>query len=404
MKRKIIISVGLAMVVLIGSVGRGYLNNGKSDDSSVVDAIGIDKQYEVNDYFVQSSTNWKPFREKVEVKGIFLTGNTVSYNPRFYKLLDLANTTEINAMVIDVKDDNGVLTYKSDVKMAQEIGANEGIKSRDFYEKMNIILENDVYPIARIVTFKDKVAGFNRPDLAIKDKNGDVWKDNKGNAWLNPYNKESWEYPIQLAEEAALKGFKEIQFDYVRFPTDGNRGNIDYGEGNDDRAKAISEFLQHAKERIEPLGAYVSADVFGDIIDVKGDAGIGQHLETLTLSVDILSPMVYPSHYNMGVYGIKYPDSNPYEIIKASMSRAISRVDAVDANEEDKAILRPWLQDFSAPWLKSAYGSNYTPYGKEQVRAQIEATYDVGLKEWILWSAGNKYTEDALLKEEGNSN
>lgn len=363
--------------------------------------IADDNHVVINDHLVQPQTNWGVYKEKIKVKGIYLTGNTLAYEARFNSLVDLLNSTELNTMVIDVKDDLGILTYKSNLDMVNELGADKHAKVKNFYEKMKILRDNNIYPIARIVTFKDRLASSKRPDLAIKSKDGTVWRDNKGDSWLNPYNKESWEYPIRIAEEAALMGFKEIQFDYVRFPTDGNRSLIDYGPIAQEKsmAEAISEFLQYARERLEPKGVYVSADVFGLVTTVKDDMRIGQHLETLATSVDIICPMVYPSHYALGTYGVAYPDSNPYPIVYESMSQAKKRIEKLKTDDR-KAILRPWLQDFSAPWLKKSYGEHYITYGPEQIRAQIKATYDAGLEEWIFWNAGNKYTEHAYLKEE----
>ncbi|MBS4536838.1 putative glycoside hydrolase [Clostridium sp. D2Q-11] len=355
-----------------------------------------------NHYLSQPATDWGVYKIKEKVKAIFVTGNSFGHPSKYNELLEIAQQTEINSMVIDVKDDGGVLTYESQVPLAIAAGANDVVKVSNtelFTDRMKEIIDNDVYPIARIVTFKDKIIGFDRPDLAIKDKNGGIWKDNKGNAWLNPYNEESWEYPIQLAEEAATMGFKEIQFDYVRFPTDGNRDNIDYGQVGKDKTKAeaISGFLSYARERLHKKGVYVSADVFGDIISVKGDSTIGQQLESLGENTDILSPMVYPSHYGLGFYGVKYPDTKPYEIVNRAMEDAVKRLSVIP--EDQRATIRPWLQDFSAPWLKKAYGSNYITYGPKEVRAQIKATYDAGLEEWILWNAANRYTEGALEKE-----
>lgn len=351
------------------------------------------------DYLVQPSNNWAPYKEKVEVKGIYVTGNIVGYKEKFEQLVKFVGETELNAMVIDIKDDRGEITYTSNIPMVQEIGANQNIRVNNFDEIMETMRKNDIYPIARIVTFKDRIAASKRPDLAIKSKNGGVWRDNKGDAWLNPYNKESWEYPIQIAEEAALKGFKEIQFDYIRFPTDGNRKLIDYGIAGKEKsmAEAISEFLSYARERLEPLGVYVSADAFGLVTTVEDDMNLGQHLETLATSVDVICPMVYPSHYAIGSYGIKYPDANPYGIVYKSLSTARERIDKMDTKER-KAIIRPWLQDFSAPWLKKQYGQYYTVYGPEQIKAQIKACYDSGLKEWIFWNASNIYTKNGYEK------
>ncbi|MGO1818852.1 MAG: putative glycoside hydrolase, partial [Senegalia sp. (in: firmicutes)] len=270
-------------------------------------ALADENKYNVNEdgYISQPSTNWGLYKQEEKVKGIFVTGHSYAHPTKFDELLDLANRTEVNSMVIDVKDDGGMLSYKSDVPLAIEANTNDVVimNDRDFFaERMKKLIDNDIYPIARIVTFKDRVLGSARTDLAIKSNGGGVWRDNKGNTWLNPYNEESWEYPIQLAEEAALLGFKEIQFDYVRFPTDGNRGDINYGQAGEDKTKAdaIKEFLAYARERLHDKGVKVSADVFGDIISVEGDSTIGQQLELLGANTDILSPMVYPSHYGLG--------------------------------------------------------------------------------------------------------
>ncbi|MFA5577720.1 MAG: putative glycoside hydrolase [Tissierellaceae bacterium] len=350
------------------------------------------------DFLSQPSTNWASYKETIPVKGIYMTGHTLGLKSRFHDLLDLIDRTELNAVVVDIKDDYGTLTYKSSIEMVREIEADKVIKDRDFVGSMKLLAEKDIYPIARIVTFKDRTAASKRPDLSIKSKDGSVWRDNKGDAWLNPYNKDSWEYPIQIAEEAALKGFKEIQFDYVRFPTDGKRDLIDYGkDAEQPMREAIAAFLSYARERLEPYGVYVSADVFGLVTTVEDDMRLGQHLETLATAVDFLCPMVYPSHYALGSYGVPYPDAEPYKIVNRSMSVAKERIDALETDEK-KALLRPWLQDFSAPWLKKDYGSHYISYGAAQIKEQKEATYDADLDQWILWNAGNKYTEAGLEK------
>ena len=346
------------------------------------------------DFLRQPDTNWASYRETREVRSIYMTGNTVGWKDRFHELISFIDSTEINTTVIDIKDDYGELTYNSMIPMVKEVEADKTIKDKNFTETMKLLEEKDIYTIARIVTFKDRTAASKKPDLAVMSKDGSIWRDNKGDAWLNPYNRESWEYPIQIAEEAALKGFKEIQFDYVRFPTDGKIDLIEYGDlGREHMQVAIAEFLSYARERLAPLGVYVSADVFGLVTTVENDMGLGQHLETLATAVDIICPMVYPSHYALGTYGIKYPDSDPYGIVKRSMETARERIEAIDTTKK-KAILRPWLQDFSAPWLKKSYGSNYISYGAQQIRDQKKATYDAGLTQWIFWNAGNIFSED----------
>lgn len=351
------------------------------------------------DYLVQPPTNYAPFKEKVEVKGIYMTGSTVGYKKRFNELIDLISKTELNSVVIDIKDDFGELTYPSDISFVKEIGAGRNVKVEDINPILEILREEEIYPIARIVTFKDRIAALEKPELAVKSKDGSIWRDNKGDAWLDPYNKDSWEYPIEIAEEAALKGFKEIQFDYVRFPSDGKTKLIDYGQASKNKtmAEAIAEFLEYAKDRLEPLGVYVSADVFGLVTTAEDDIGLGQHLETMATSVDILSPMIYPSHYALGSFGIQYPDAEPYKIVNISMATALKRIEKMGDNKT-KAMIRPWLQDFSAPWLKKQYGLYYTNYGSEEIKAQIKACKDLGIEEWIFWNAGNVYTKEGYEK------
>lgn len=336
--------------------------------------------------------------EHKEVRGIYLTGHSVGLTSRFNHLIELLNTTELNAMVIDVKDDYGEISYTSSIPMVKELEADSPVKIKDIKKVIETLNQNDIYPIARIVTFKDNTAATKKPQLAIKSKNGSVWRDYKKVAWLNPYNKESWEYPISIAEEAADMGFKEIQFDYVRFPTDGNRSLIDYGQEGKEKtmAQAISDFLSYARERLSKKGVVVSADIYGLVTTVKDDMGIGQHLETLAVSTDVLCPMVYPSHYAYGSYGIKYPDLEPYKTVYTSLSTAKQRIDVLET-DKPKAKIRPWLQDFTGTWLRPK--SAYKKYKAEDIRAQIKAAYDSGLKEWILWNAGNKYTENALEKQ-----
>ena len=389
------LKLGIISVFLAGTLMTTACN--KTDIPAMTDEGETFKPSKVVtevDYLNQPATDWRAYRETRDIKAIYMTGNTTGWKKRFNELVDFMNRKEINGVVVDIKDDYGELTYDSLVPMANEIEADKTIKDKDFNGTMSALEENDIYPIARIVTFKDRTAASKRPDLAVKTHDGSIWRDNKGDAWLNPYNRDAWEYPIQIAEEAALKGFKEIQFDYVRFPTDGKRSLIDYGEAaEEDMEDAIAGFLSYARERLAPLGVYVAADVFGLVTTVEDDMGLGQHLETLATSVDFICPMVYPSHYALGTYGVKYPDSDPYTIVNTSMKTAKERIDNIET-DETKAKLRPWIQDFSAPWLKRQYGANYVSYGPHQIREQKRATYDADLNGWIFWNAGNKYTED----------
>jgi len=346
-------------------------------------------------YIEQESPDWELMKDRRQVKGIYMTGNTVANEQKFNKLIELIKTTELNAVVIDVKDDDGLMTYESSLPDVQFTGANNKVRIKDIDAVLKVLRENDIYPIARIVTFKDRRAGDRYANLAIKSKSGAIWRDRHGMSWLNPYNSESWDYIVDIAEEAAVKGFREIQFDYVRFPTDGDVKAIDYGaNAGKPKAEAIAEFLAYARSRLKNKGVVVSADVFGLVTTTKDDMGIGQHLESIARSVDVICPMVYPSHYGKGSYGVAEPDFEPYKIVNRSMSVAQQRIDGLQGTTH-KVILRPWLQDFTASYLPK-----HKKYGPDEVRAQIKAAYDAGQSEWLLWNAGNNYTSGALIKNE----
>ena len=320
---------------------------------------------------------------RVHVRGIYLTGYTAGHRERFEELLRLVDETELNAMVIDIKDDWGKITYRSDVADAVAAGAVEG-KIQDIDQLLRTLRQKNIYPIARIVTFKDPAIVRTRPELAVRNTAGEIWRDRTGAAWLDPYNRETWEYNLAIAREAALKGFREIQFDYVRFPSDGPVRTIVYpkydGRG---RADVIADFLTYAHKELEPYHVFVSADIFGLITSVSDDQGIGQVLEKLAGGVDYLSPMVYPSHYALGTFGLPDPDAAPYETVFRSLADAARRL-----GEDRKLILRPWLQDFS---LRNRYGPG-------EIKSQIRAVEDLGLKEWLLWNAANDYSEEGLRK------
>ncbi|MCC5910769.1 MAG: putative glycoside hydrolase [Clostridiaceae bacterium] len=348
------------------------------------------------DNFSQPDVSWEPYKVYETVRGIFMTGHSLGLTERFNRTVELTNESVVNAWVIDVKDDHGTMTYRSSIPMVKEAGADRIVKVRDFHAIMDTLRENNIYPIARIVTFKDRQIVAARPDLAIKTNTGEVWRDRKGDAWLNPYNREAWDYVVDIAKEAAELGFKDIQYDYVRFPTDGNRSIIDYGEAGEKEtmAEAIAGFLEYAREELRDYGVYVSADIFGLVTTVSDDMRLGQHLETLVPVTDVLLPMVYPSHYALGTYGVAIPDKDPYTIVYTGMKAARKRAEALEV-DGPKAVMRPWLQDFTASYLGAGY---YQRYGEQQVREQIQATYDAGLEEWVLWNASNRYTWDALIE------
>jgi hypothetical protein len=343
------------------------------------------------DYLDQTAPSWDLMKDQTEVKGIYMTSHSVADKKKFESLIRLIDETELNAVVIDVKSDEGMVLYQTDLEDVQFSGANNNIIIDDMDAVLKYLDEKNIYTIARVVTFKDNKAASKFPHLAVKTSSGNVWRDRNGQAWLNPYNQESWDYVLDIAEEAVVKGFKEVQFDYVRFPTDGNLKTINYGASQGkNKAQAIGDFLKYSRTRLSSMGAVVSADVFGLVTTAENDMNIGQQLEYLADSVDVICPMVYPSHYGKGSYGVAEPDFEPYKIVNYSMKKAKERL---DNNEKSIARLRPWLQDFSAVYLDS-----YKKYGPAEIRAQIKATNDAGVREWILWNAANRYTKGGLNK------
>jgi hypothetical protein len=333
-------------------------------------------------------------REPVKVRALYLTGWTVGSMDNINHYIELAKTTEINSYVVDIKDDDGYVGYESNVPMVREI---EGWKYKyDADKVLKAFKDNDVYVIGRLVCFKDPVLSSKRPEYAVKNASGGIWRDNNKLSWLNPYNKDAWPYLVEIAKEAVNKGFDEIQFDYIRFPNDGDKKAMSFGNAETEKYEIINEFLAYAKSELK--GVPISADIFGIVCESPADTeDIGQHLEMVGMDIDYVSPMVYPSHYAVGqeVNKVKFmkPDFDPYGVVYNSLVKAKNRISQVEGYKAD---VRPYLQDFTASWLGKGY---YQPYGTEQVRQQIKAVYDAGFEEWILWDAENTYSEQAMLKE-----
>ena len=340
------------------------------------------------DYTVQPLMDLSALRDLsyVAVKGVYTSYASTPGSKMFTSLLNLADTTEINAFVTDVKDDRGKITYEANVPLAKQLGLlTHSIKDVDAY--LATLAQHHIIPIARVVCFKDASLAKARPDLAIQSQDGGLWADFKGLNYTNPYNHEVWEYIVEVAEDAARHGFREIQFDYVRFPTDGPISKAVYPGQYCSKVDAIAGFLAFAHQRLEKLGVWVSADVFGIVIQNTSDAilKLGQQIDKVAANVDVVSPMVYPSHYSAGSYNIDNPNASPYELITAAMKETAKRLAGTGA------MGRPWLQDFSLG----------VPYGVQQVKAQIKAAEEQGFNEWILWDPALTYTEGALRSQSG---
>lgn len=325
------------------------------------------------------------------VRGIYISG-PVAGDPYMEKLLTLIDETELNAVVIDVKNDEGKLTYRPDSGTALEIGACVRYIG-DMPALMAELKEHNVYTIARISSFKDPVLASARPELALRYQDGSLVREGGGVAWVNPCSPAVWDYLEEVALGAVDMGFDEIQFDYVRFPTGKSMDRVDYGvSGEVVRTDVIAGFLERVTNSVHARGARVSADVFGTVITNQADGAlIGQDYVQLAEIVDYICPMVYPSHYSSGAFGLDIPDQEPYQTVLAALSGSREAFSRRGVQNDG---VRAWLQDFTATWV-----TGHMDYGAEELRAQIQAVYDAGYTDWLLWNAKNSYTADGLLTE-----
>ncbi|GKX28350.1 hypothetical protein SH1V18_08300 [Vallitalea longa] len=376
------------------SIGNNFMSSIITPNESTAKTLEVG----LDDYLKAPDVNYKLYSKAPKVKGLYVSAPTANNAESMNRLIDIANTTEINTFVIDVKDDSGRITFNIDNSESDEINAEVNY-IKDINDVLDKLYENDIYPIARIVAFKDPWASKKIQDYAIKNKDGSLWMY-KDVSWLNPYNKDAWNYVLDIAKKAAEVGFKEIQFDYIRFEATRKLQDADFGvDGDKTRMEVIAEFVDYAMKELEPYNVKVSADVFGTIITSKIDAkAIGQDYLEMARKLDVICPMVYPSHYGKGYFGIprdKHSDLYPYETILGSMNASNDKYK--ELGETKAAVVRPWLQAFTAKYLGRG---NYKPYGGKEIREQIQGVYDAGLEEWILWHAGCSYTTDGLLKEQ----
>jgi hypothetical protein len=302
--------------------------------------------------------------------------------------LNLVEATELNALVIDVKGDRGFIAFPSTIPLATEVGAQKTITIKDMQDLTTTLRHKGIYTIARIVTFKDNPLALARPELAVKTRDGAVWRDRERLAWTDPFRQEVHDYNIAVAVEAAKGGFDEIQFDYVRFP---DARGLTFSQPNTqkNRVAAIAKFLHDAKTALRPYNVFLAADIFGYVCWNLDDTSIGQKLEELSADLDFTSPMLYPSGYHLGIPGYRNPVTHPYEIVYLSLKRAKQRT-GLPANR-----FRPWLQAFKD------YAFDRRQFTGEEIRTQIKAAEDFGSNGWMLWNAGNVYSADGLFPENG---
>lgn len=377
-------------------------------DAELKETLGV--------YYVPLPPLDQPDNPPIKVRGIYFTGHSIAYRDRYERMLKIIENTELNAMVIDIKDDKGRMAYKSDIEAVNELDAYyDPVPLTDIKATMQELKEKGIYTIARIVVFRDsQILPSKKPEWCIPLKGGGLYKD-AGFAYGNPYNEELWDYNIAIAKEAALLGFNEIQFDYIRFPDKAAHMEkvADFpGSKGRTKAEAIRGFMKKARTELAPYKVHVAYDVFGVIASSWGDTdNIGQCWEDFTANSDYICPMIYPSHYypvrQGGAvvpcwFGLRFPDTNPTVTITGALTDALKRNTAV----KNPAIIRPWLQAFTAKWLGSTYGSgSYITYGPAQIREQIDAAKALGIDEYMLWDARNEnYPREAFFGEEEAEN
>ena len=329
------------------------------------------------------------------VKGIYVTSNSTQ-GKKMDELVKFIKDSNLNTMVIDVKDDTGNITMKLNTGNKQvDKNTLDIVDGKKLLKKLH---DNNIYPIARIVTFKDTKLANEHPEWTFKNSDGSVWTNGKGDSFVNPFMKEVWKYDIDVAKAAAKAGFQDIQFDYVRFPEgfENQADSLTYNKGEyknsqmssgDQRVDTITKFLEYANKELKPMGVNVSADVFGYSALVENAPGIGQSFPKISKNVDAISSMIYPSHWSNGDFGLQAPDTEPYKTVNRYIQKENSLLDTLG---KDKPISRPWIQEFTASYLGAG---NYIDYDAKAISEEVQALKDNGVNEFLLWNAGNDYTE-----------
>lgn len=387
--RRWMVAAALALAACGGADGDGARPNGAAERQGVAaDAARADSAAPPRG---ASAVARASIPRPDSLRALYVNGWAAGSRSRMRELIRVADSTEINAFVVDVKESDSYLVHDSTgIALAKEIGADQRPGSRWLPALLDTLRAHRIYPIARIVVFKDRMLADKKPDLAIRSSTGAVWKDNKGKPWVNPYDRRVWEYNVAIAREALDMGFAEVQWDYVRFPdvTDAVRSQMVFpGSNGKSRADNIREFIGWSRRELAPYGAPVSADIFGVMTNVPDDMGIGQLWENVVAAADHVHPMVYPSHYYAGYYGYAQPNAHPYEVVRLGLEDGVQRARFAAQGGARVATIEPWLQAFTADYLHD--GVTYTA---GTLRGQIQAAYDAGLTGWILWNPRSDFT------------
>lgn len=331
---------------------------------------------------------WKSRLDRLnrkEVKGIYLTAYSAGNIDKMSAMVDLINKTELNAVVIDIKDYGGYILYNSDVPLVNELDM-EDYRINKLADLIKALHKYDIYVIARQTVFQDPLLAGKKPEWSLKNTSGGVWRDNKGLSWVDPSRKEIWDYNIAIAREAAKLGFDEINFDYVRFPSDGNMSALAYNNGDRKKYEVMGDFFNYINQEMSGVPINVSLDMFGFVMEKTGedDMNIGQRLEDALGKVDAISPMMYPSHYPFGHLGFNNPADYPGPVIENGMQKGAGKFEGTGT------LLRPWLQAFDLG----------AEYGAARIREEIDAVEKYTPAGWFLWNAANRYNNAGLRSVE----
>jgi len=318
--------------------------------------------------------------EPIKIKALYLTfwGANI-YSKTTKRVLDIIENTEVNAIVVDVKNEYGSTSYRTSVKQANKYGAYKDRTIGNMENFMKVMKSKNIYMIARVVVFKDELQASNNEDYAIKKADGTIWRNHDNMAWVDPFDKRSHEYTIAIAQDAAKMGFDEINFDYIRFPA--KKGLKLAKESNEkNRLKAIEDFLKLAQKRLKRYGVFISVDTYGNICWEKGDTGIGQKVDSLAKYTDYLAPMLYPSGFASGSFNFEHPSEHPHAVIYRSIKRIKDRIEPLR--------VRPWLQYFKD------YAHTRKHYKKFEVTEQMRAADDIEANGWMMWSPSSRYHKE----------
>jgi hypothetical protein len=359
----------------------GSFSINSNEKSLHVKACGY-RPYNINSENNNTVINLEP----LIVKALYLSFWRASNNsPILKQVLEIIDKTEVNTIVVDIKNEHGSISYKTSFEQANSYGAHKDRTNRNIGQFMQLMKSKNIYTIARIVTFKDELQAINNTDYAIKKADGTIWRNHDNMAWVDPFDKRAHNYTISIAEEAAKAGFDEINFDYIRFPA---KSGLKYSKENTqkNRLKAINDFLALAQDRLRKYGVFISVDTYGNICWSKDDNNIGQTAESLAEHADYLSPMLYPSGFASGSFFFKYPSEHPYAVVYRSIKNIKDRIDS--------SRVRPWLQYFKD------YAHTRNHYRKFEINEQIRAAKDNNTSGWMMWSPSSRYHLNYFTKED----